>query len=80
MATVITVSKHSFGYVVTLGGLGGRPFSYVLQSHHPDVAATAVLHEWENHRHDFDGVTVNVPPEVEAAIRARGPLPWDQRA
>jgi hypothetical protein len=75
--TVISVFRHSFGYVLTLERTGERTFYYVLQSHHPDVAAAAVVHEWDNHGHDPGDVIVNVPAEVEAAIRACGPVPWE---
>jgi hypothetical protein len=78
LPTVISVFRHSFGYVLTLERTGERTFYYVLQSHHPDVAAAAVLHEWENKRGDPDGITINIPAEVEAAIRSRGPVPWAQ--
>jgi hypothetical protein len=76
MPTLITVSKHSFGYVLTLQDTGKRPFSSVLQSDHPDIAAIAVIHAWENNAINPEGIKIDVPPEVASAIRARGSLPW----
>ena len=75
MQTLIKVSKYSYGYVIYINGKG-RGFTDVLGSHHPAVAAEAAIRVWEDYRNQADGLTVEVPPEVEAIISARGPLPW----
>jgi tRNA threonylcarbamoyladenosine modification (KEOPS) complex Cgi121 subunit len=71
----IKVSKHSYGYVIYVNG-SGRGFTNVLGCHHATVAADAAIRAWEDYRNTADRVTVELPPEVEAIIAARGPLPW----
>jgi hypothetical protein len=73
--TVIKISKHSYGYVIYING-SGRGFTSVLGSHHPSVAAEAAIRVWEDYRNAADGLTVEVPPEVEAIITERGRIPW----
>jgi hypothetical protein len=73
--TVIKISKHSYGYVIYING-SGRGFTSVLGSHHPSVAAEAAIRVWEDYRNAADGLTVEVPPEVEAIIAERGRIPW----
>jgi hypothetical protein len=75
MRTVIKVSKHSYGYVIYING-SGRGFTNVLGSDHAGVAAEAALRAWEEYAYKGDGLTIEVPPEVEAIIAARGPIPW----
>jgi hypothetical protein len=75
MRTVIKISKHSYGYVIYING-SGRGFTSVLGSHHPSVAAEAAIRVWEDYRKTADGLTVEVPREVEAIIAERGRIPW----
>ena len=71
----IIVSKRSYGYVIEING-NGRAFTDVLGSQHPEAAAEALVAAWEHHRNYLDDITVEAPPEVEAVIAARGPIPW----
>ena len=73
--TVIKVSKHSYGYVIYING-SGRGFTSVLGSHHPSVAAEAAVRVWKDYGDEAVGLTVEVPPEVEATIAERGGIPW----
>jgi hypothetical protein len=75
MRSIIRVDKQSYGYVVHING-NSRGFTRVLGSQHPKVAAEAALAAWKENCENPDGVTVEVPQEVEAIIRARGPIPW----
>jgi hypothetical protein len=75
MRTLIKISKHSYGYVIYING-SGRGFTNVLGSQHPSVAAEAAIRTWEDYRNQADSLTVEVPPEVEAIIAARGRIPW----
>jgi hypothetical protein len=74
LATSIDVLKRSYGYTVRIECDGRRPF-YAVVGPHPADAAYVVLSTWQTYR-DNGGASVNLPPEVEALIRARGPLPW----
>jgi hypothetical protein len=75
MATSIVVTKKAFGYTLIIDGDGRRPFHAVV-GYHPEDAVRVLLHAWEIYRDDGAGVTVDVPPEIEAAISASGPIPW----
>jgi hypothetical protein len=74
MRTII-VSKRSYGYVIEIAG-NGRAFTDVLGSQHPESAAEALLALWEHQRNYSDDITVELPPEVEAIVSARGTIPW----
>jgi hypothetical protein len=71
----IKISKHSYGYVIYING-SGRGFTNVLGSHHAAVAAEAAIRAWEYYCSTPEGLTVELPAEVEAIIAARGPIPW----
>lgn len=75
MRTVIEVSKHSYGYVIYING-NGRGFTRVLGSHHAVDAAEVAIRVWEDFCNKAGILTIEVPPEVEAIIAARGPIPW----
>jgi hypothetical protein len=79
MGAVIKVSKHSYGYVIYIKD-SGRAFTNVLGSDHAAVAADAAIRAWEEYVIKAHGVTIEVPPEVEAIIAARGPIPWAYEA
>jgi hypothetical protein len=88
-ASALNQLAHSIGYAdIDFGFEGGlwapgnrsaQRLPWVEEGHRiasPAAAAEATITAWRDMEADPDGLIVNVPLEVEAAIQVLGPIPW----